>query len=113
MVVVTLDSVIGHVLAGRYRVDDLRSDGTATAPIFEAEDLEESKKVAVRLMTVASLFDKVSGLIDEEAALTAFDSSMQQLHDISHPMLVSIDDWGDSVMDGVKIAFSVTQHFAQ
>ena len=113
MVVVTLDSVIGHVLVGRYRVEDLRSDGTATAPIFQAEDLEESKKVAVRLMTVASLFDKVSGLIDEEAALAAFDSSMQQLHDISHPTLVSIDDWGDSVMDGVKIAFSVTQHFAQ
>ena len=113
MAVVTLDSVIGHVLAGRYRVEELRSDGTATAPVFEAEDLDESRKVAVRLMTVASLLDKVSGLTDEETALKVFDSSMQQLHDISHPTLVSIDDWGDSVIDGAKIVFSVTQHFAQ
>ena len=110
---VSLNAIIGHVLVGRYRIEKLRSEGTASAPVFEAQDIHQHRTVAVRLMTISSLFDKESGIIDENSALASFKSSMQQLFSISHPSLVSIDDWGDAVIDDVRIVFSVTQRFGQ
>lgn len=113
MVVVSLNAVIGHVLVGRYRVEKLRSEGTASAPVFEAQDLHQHRTVAVRLMTIQSLFDRATGIADESSALESFKSSMQHLFSISHPSLVSIDDWGDAVIDDVRIVFNVTQLFGQ
>ena len=55
MAVVSLNAVIGHVLVGRYRIERLRSEGTASAPVFEAQDTHQRKTVAVRLMTLSSL----------------------------------------------------------
>lgn len=109
MVVVSLNAVIGHVLVGRYRVEKLRSEGTASAPVFEAQDLHQHRTVAVRLMTIQSLFDRATGIADESSALESFKSSMQHLFSIAHPSLVSIDDWGDAVIDDVRIVFNVTQ----
>ena len=113
MFVVSLNAVIGHVLVGRYRVEKLRSEGTASAPVFEAQDLHQHRTVAVRLMTIQSLFDRATGIADESSALESFKSSMQHLFSIAHPSLVSIDDWGDAVIDDVRIVFNVTQLFGQ
>ena len=113
MSVVSLNAVIGHVLVGRYRIEKLRSEGTASAPVFEAQDTHQRKTVAVRLMTISSLFDRGAGITDENAALASFKSSMQQLFAIAHPSIVSADDWGDAVIDDVRIVFSVTQLFGQ
>ena len=72
--VVSLNAVIGHVLVGRYRIERLRSEGTASAPVFEAQDTHQRKTVAVRLMTISSLFDRGSGIVDENSALESFKS---------------------------------------
>ncbi|MSZ68110.1 MAG: protein kinase, partial [Actinobacteria bacterium] len=110
---VSLNAVIGHVLVGRYRIEKLRSEGTASAPVFEAQDIHQHRNVAVRLMTISSLFDREAGIVDENSAMASFKSSMQQLFSISHPSLVSIEDWGDAVIDDVRIVFNVTQRFGQ
>ena len=101
------------VLVGRYRIETLRSEGTASAQVFDAEDLRHARKVAVRLMTVKSLIDLDAGIADETSALDAFKASMQQLFALNHPTLVCIDDWGDLSIDGLRHAFNVTQHFGQ
>ncbi len=111
MVVVSLNAVIGHVLVGRYRIEKLRSEGTASAPVFEAQDTHQRKTVAVRLMTVGSLIDRGSGTVDENSALESFKSSMQRFFSIAHPSLVLADDWGDAVIDDVRVVFSVSQLF--
>lgn len=110
---VSLNAVIGHVLVERYRIEKLRSDGTASAPVFEAQDTHQHRAVAVRLMTISSLFDNQAGITDEVSALEFFKSSMQKLFSIAHPSLVSIDDWGDAVIDDVRVIFNVTQLFGQ
>jgi serine/threonine-protein kinase len=38
---------------------------------------------------------------------------MQQLFAMNHPTLVCIDDWGDTVLEGVRHAFNVTQFYGQ
>ena len=113
MEVVSINAVIGHVLVGRYRIEKLRSEGTASAPVFEAQDTHQRKTVAVRLMTISSLFDRGSGIVDENSALESFKSSMQQLFSIAHPSLVLADDWGDAVIDDVRVVFSVSQLFGK
>ena len=112
-VMVASESLIGKVLVGRYRIETLRSEGTASAQVFDAEDLRHARKVAVRLMTVKSLIDLDAGIADETSALDAFKASMQQLFALNHPTLVCIDDWGDLSIDGLRHVFNVTQHFGQ
>ena len=96
---VSLNAVIGHILVGRYRIEKLRSEGTASAPVFDARDTHQNRNVAVRLMTISSLFDREGGIVDENSAMASFKSSMQQLFSISHPSLVSIEDWGPNQVD--------------
>ena len=107
------ESLVDKVLVGRYRIETLRSESTASAQVYDAEDLRHARRVAVRLMTTRSLIDLDAGIADEATALDAYKSAMQQLFALNHPTLVCIDDWGDAVIDGERYAFNVTQYFAQ
>lgn len=107
------ESLVDKVLVGRYRIETLRSESTASAQVYDAEDLRHARRVAVRLMTTRSLIDLDAGIADEATALDAYKSAMQQLFALNHPTLVCIDDWGDAVVDGERYAFNVTQYFAQ
>ena len=107
------DALIGKVIVGRYRIESLRSDSEAAVKVYAADDLRHNKKVSVRLMTTRSLIDLDAGLIDESGALAAYKELMQQLFAMNHPTLVCIDDWGDTVIDGVKHAFNVTEFHGQ
>jgi serine/threonine-protein kinase len=107
------EALVGKVLVGRYRIETLRSDPNAAIKVYEADDLRHNKKVSVRLMTTASLIDRDAGLHDESSAVSSFKESMQQLFAMNHPTLVCIDDWGDTVLEGVRHAFNVTQFYGQ
>ena len=107
------EALIGEVLGGRYRIESLLSDRAAVTKVYDAQDLRHSKKVSIRVTPTASLVDLDVGLGDERSALESFKVMMQQLHAMSHPTLVCIDDWGDTVIDDVRHAFSVTQFFGQ
>ncbi len=107
------EALIGEVLGGRYRIESLLSDRAAVTKVYDAQDLRHSKKVSIRVTPTASLVDLDVGLGDERSALESFKAMMQQLHAMNHPTLVCIDDWGDTVIDDVRHAFSVTQFFGQ
>jgi serine/threonine-protein kinase len=107
------EALVGKVLVGRYRIETLRSDPNAAIKVYEADDLRHNKKVSVRLMTTASLIDREAGLHDESSAVSLYKESMQQLFAMNHPTLVCIDDWGDTVLEGVRHAFNVTQFYGQ
>lgn len=107
------EALIGKVIVGRYRIESLRSDSSAAVKVYEADDLRHNKKVSVRLMTTHSLIDFDAGLIDESSALSSYKELMQQLFAMNHPTLVCIDDWGDTVIDGVRHAFNVTEFYGQ
>lgn len=110
---VDLEALIGKVIVGRYRIESLRSDSSAAVKVYEADDLRHNKKVSVRLMTTHSLIDLDAGLIDESSALSSYKELMQQLFAMNHPTLVCIDDWGDTVIDGARHAFNVTEFYGQ
>ena len=107
------EALIGKVIVGRYRIESLRSDSSAAVKVYEADDLRHNKKVSVRLMTMRSLIDLDAGLIDEPSALASYKELMQQLFAMNHPTLVCIDDWGDTVIEGVRHAFNVTEFYGQ
>ena len=107
------EALIGKVIVGRYRIEASRSDSAAAVKVYEADDLRHNKKVSVRLMTTRSLIDLDAGLIDESSALSAYKELMQQLFAMNHPTLVCVDDWGDTVIDGVRHAFNVTEFYGQ
>jgi serine/threonine-protein kinase len=107
------EALVGKVLVGRYRIETLRSDPNAAIKVYEADDLRHNKKVSVRLMTTGSLIDREAGLHDESSAVSSYKESMQQLFAMNHPTLVCIDDWGDTVLEGVRHAFNVTQFYGQ
>lgn len=107
------EALIGKVIVGRYRIESLRSDSSAAVKVYEADDLRHNKKVSVRLMTTHSLIDLDAGLIDESSALSSYKELMQQLFAMNHPTLVCIDDWGDTVIDGARHAFNVTEFYGQ
>ncbi len=101
----------GKVIVGRYQIESLRSDSGAVVKVYAATDLRRNKRVSVRLMTTSSLIDLNAGLLDESSALAANKELMQQLFAMNHPTLVCIDDWGDTVIDGVRHAFNVTEFY--
>lgn len=107
------EALIGEVLVGRYRIESLLSDRAAVTRVYDAQDLRHSKKVSIRVTPTASLIDLDAGLGDERSALDSFKATMQQLYAMNHPTLVCIDDWGDTMIDDVRHAFSVTQFFGQ
>ena len=107
------EALIGKVIVGRYRIESLRSDSSAAVKVYEADDLRHNKKVSVRLMTTRSLIDLDAGVIDEPSALASYKELMQQLFAMNHPTLVCIDDWGDTVIEGVRHAFNVTEFYGQ
>ena len=105
------EALVGKVIVGRYRIEALRSDSGATVKVYEADDLRHNKRVSIRLMTTRSLIDPDSGLHDESSALANYKALMQQLFEMNHPTLVCIDDWGDTIIDGVRHGFNVTQFY--
>jgi serine/threonine-protein kinase len=84
------DPLIGKVIDGRYRIEDVLGTG-GVGVVYRAEHLKLQRRVAIKV-----LHDKL-GLIDE--LRRRFEREGQALSALSHPNVVSVNDYG--ISDGM------------
>ncbi|MFA5774388.1 MAG: serine/threonine-protein kinase, partial [Ilumatobacteraceae bacterium] len=106
------DSLVGKVIAQRYRIDNARTDGSGTSMVFDATDLRRREQVVIRLVLAENLIDLDNEIVTVDQALEHFMRQTQQLAALNHPSLVSIDDWGTQTIDGDVYTFTVLEYFA-
>lgn len=106
------DSLVGKVIAQRYRIDSARTDGSGTSLVFNATDLRRREQVVIRLVLAESLIDLDNEIGTVDDALEHFMRQTQQLASLNHPSLVSVDDWGTQSIDGDMYTFTVLEYFA-
>ncbi len=81
-----LTDQIGRVIGGRYRLLAPIGAG-ASAEVFLADDVRANRRVAVKLLHAS--------LADESQFLKRFRREAQAAAALSHPNIVSVEDWGD------------------
>ena len=106
------ESLIGKVIARRYRLDSPRTDGSGTSLVFDAIDLRQQTQVVIRLVLAESLIDLDNEIATVNDALENFKRQTLQLAALNHPSLVSVDDWGTQSLDGDVYTFTVLEYFA-
>ncbi|MHB1089998.1 MAG: serine/threonine protein kinase, partial [Ilumatobacteraceae bacterium] len=106
------ESLVGKVIAQRYRIDSARTDGSGTSMVFDATDLRRREQVVIRLVLAESLIDLDNDIATVGDALEHFKHQTQQLAALNHPSLVSVDDWGTQSIDGDVYTFTVLEYFA-
>jgi serine/threonine-protein kinase len=106
------DSLVGKVIAQRYRIDNARTDGSGTSMVFDATDLRRREQVVIRMVLAESLIDLDNEIATVTDALEHFMRQTQQLAALNHPSLVSVDDWGTQSIDGDVYTFTVLEYFA-
>jgi len=93
------DELAGAIVAARYRLDALRKGGADSTSVYEATDLRGSRSVVVRLVSVGA----------EGDAMESFKGQLLAVAGVSHPVLVSPLDWGESGIADSRYAFVVTE----
>ena len=93
------DELAGEIVATRYRLDALRKGGADSSSVYEATDLRGSRSVVVRLVSVGA----------EGDAMESFKGQLLAVAGVSHPVLVSPLDWGESGIADSRYAFVVTE----
>lgn len=106
------ESLVGKVIAQRYRIDSARTDGSGISLVFDATDLRRREQVVIRLVLAESLIDLDNDIATVNDALEHFKHQTQQLAALNHPSLVSVDDWGTQSIDGDVYTFTVLEYFA-
>jgi serine/threonine-protein kinase len=105
----------GTVLGGRYQLDVLRADATASsagAMQFDATDLSSNEGVSVRIVPLARLVDPLLGSTTPTDALAAFVEQCDIATSLRHPCIETILDHGDITLDGERYAFVVAERLA-
>lgn len=111
------DGLIGAVVSDRYRLDAPRKGGADSTSVFDASDLRGGGGVVVRLVRADSLVgpspDGSMGAPDDAAAIDpaveSFKRGILGVAGISHPVLVSPLDWGETTLADTRYAFVVTE----
>lgn len=80
--------------------------------VFNAVDTRSRKQVVVRLVLAETLLDPDSGVANINDALELFTRQTKEVAGITHPALVSVDDWGTETIEGELFAFTVLEYFA-
>jgi serine/threonine-protein kinase len=94
------DDLAGAIVASRYRLSALRRGGADSSSVFEATDTRNGASVVVRLVTIDQLsVEAVEGLKRQLLSVAG----------VSHPVLVSPLDWGETVIGAEKFVFVVTE----
>ncbi|MFM8645799.1 MAG: PASTA domain-containing protein [Actinomycetota bacterium] len=93
------DELAGAIVAARYRLDALRKGGADSTSVYEATDLRGSRSVVVRLVSVGA----------EGDAMESFKGQLLAVAGVSHPVLVSPLDWGETGIADSRYAFVVTE----
>lgn len=105
----------GTVLAGRYQLDQVRLDASASASgatQFDATDLSSQESVSVRLVPLSQLVDPSVGISTPSDALEAFEDQIDTASSLRHPCIEHVLDHGDVTLDGERYVFSVAERLA-
>lgn len=112
------DELIGSVVSDRYRLDALRKGGADSTSVFDATDLQGGAGVVVRLLRADSLAGEAAATTSEvddgtsarvDQAVAAFKRGLLGVAGVSHPVLVSPLDWGETTLADSRYAFVVTE----
>lgn len=97
----TNPSLIGRLLAGRYRVEQRRGGG-AHGIVLDALDEQQQRSVAIKILL--PLFASTT------AAEARFRLEAQVAASFEHPNLNAVYDWGVEGIDGVSVPFLVLEN---
>lgn len=106
------DSLVGQTVSRRYRLVSALVDGSGSSMVFNAVDMRSRKQVVVRLVLAETLLDLDAGVASVNDALDLFMRQTKEIAAVTHPALVSVDDWGTETIDGEVFAFTVLEYFA-
>ncbi len=106
------DSMIGAVLAHRYRIDAPLGGGSGNSDVFEATDIRSRKKLVLRLSPAEALVDLESGVLTASDGVEVFKRQTQMLAGLSHASLASIEDWGTETIAGTLYVFTVLESYS-
>lgn len=105
------ENMLGTVLGGRYRLDQVRSQ-TGGTTFFDATDLSTEASVAVRVSVLESLVDVALGSTSANDALEAFERQMSAATSLRHPCIEEVLDHGEVTLDGERCVFAVSERLA-
>ena len=111
------ESVLGTVLAGRYRLDHVRVDADSGLTVkgtaqFDAFDLLSHETLGVRLTELDRLVDISLGSTTPADALDVFERQCQIATLLQHPVIESMLDHGDVTIGGTRYVYTVAQRIA-
>ena len=111
------ESVLGTVLAGRYRLDHVRVDADSGLTVkgtaqFDALDLLSHETLGVRLTELDRLVDISLGSTTPADALDMFERQCQTATLLQHPVIESMQDHGDVTIGGTRYVYTVAQRIA-
>ena len=106
------DSMIGAVLAHRYRIDAPLGGGSGNSDVFEATDIRSRKRLVLRLSTAESLVDLESGVLTATDGVELFKRQTQMLAAMSHASLAAIEDWGTETIAETLYVFTVLESYS-
>ena len=111
------ESVLGTVLAGRYRLDHVRVDADSGLTVkgtaqFDALDLLSHETLGVRLTELDRLVDISLGSTTPADALDMFERQCQTATLLQHPVIESMLDHGDVTIGGTRYVYTVAQRIA-
>lgn len=99
----TNETLIGHLLAGRYRLQQRRGTG-AHGIVLDAVDEQLQRPVAVKILLPQFAVDT--------AAQARFRFEAQAASSLTHPNLNAVYDWGVEEVEGAIVPFLVLEHLS-
>lgn len=99
----TNPSLLGRVLAGRYRLQRRRGAG-AHGVVLDAHDEQLDRAVAVKIM--------MPQFVADTAAEARFRFEAQAAASLTHPNLNAVYDWGVEEIEGAKVPYLVLEHLS-
>ncbi|MCU1396073.1 MAG: putative serine/threonine protein kinase [Ilumatobacteraceae bacterium] len=96
----TNPSLIGQLVAGRYRVQQRRGMG-AHGIVLDAYDEQEDRPVAVKIL--------LPQFANDTASEARFRLEAQVAASFSHPNLNAVYDWGIEAIEGVRVPYLVLE----
>ncbi|MSO31867.1 MAG: PASTA domain-containing protein [Ilumatobacteraceae bacterium] len=111
------ESVLGTVLAGRYRLNHVRVDADSGLTVkgtaqFDALDLLSHETLGVRLTELDRLVDISLGSTTPADALAMFERQCQTAMLLQHPVIESMLDHGDVTIGGTRYVYTVASRIA-
>ena len=97
----TNPSLIGRLLAGRYRIQQRRGMG-AHGIVLDAWDVQLERLVAVKIL--------LPQFANDVASEARFRLEAQVAASCTHPNLNAVFDWGVEEIDGAKVPYIVLEH---